>query len=120
MVGTCIYSKRYAAEYIDTGEKHPAITVFRKQEALYSEEEFIEIAVELSEKCRIGVDIFDREDRLRVDFILHTELVSEEYSYLWDMLMNHSNLFGLVVRSTAPQTVLVSFVLIKSKYLEAQ
>lgn len=120
MVGTCIYSKRYAAEYIDTGEKHPALTVFHKQEAIYNEDEFVKTAIELCEKCRVGVDIFDREDRLRVDCILHTEIVSEECSYLWDMLMNNSNLFGLVVRSTAPQTVLASFVLIKSKYLEAR
>ena len=117
MMEECIYSKRYAGEWIDMGIKHPALTMHRRRDIILTDDDFIKLAIELSEKNRIGLDLFERTDHLRADLFLHTEILDEDSSESWDGLMAASHLFGLVVRNADPQTVVVSFVRIKEKYL---
>ncbi|MBQ4599480.1 MAG: hypothetical protein IJB19_06175 [Clostridia bacterium] len=111
-----IYSKRYVAERIDMGIKYPAITIQRKRNKNFNKDEFVKLAVALSETNRIGLDLLEREDRLRADFILHTEIILEKNAYLWGLLFDASDRFVITVRSSSPQTVVVRFVHMKTEY----
>ena len=120
MIEKCIYSKRYSGERIDTGIKYPALTMYRNRDVILTDEGFIELAIEFSEKSSIGLDFFERTDRLHADFFLHTEVVYEEGASLWDGLMAASHLFGLTVRDAGLQTVRLIFVRIKEEYLDKE
>ena len=111
-----LYSKRYSAEYIDIGIKHPALTIFQNHSTNFSDDEFVKLAVALSETNRIGLDLLEREDRLRADFILHTEIILEKNAYLWGLLFDASDRFAITVRSSSPQTVVVRLVHMKTEY----
>ena len=111
-----IYSKRYAAECIDMGVKHPAIAIQRKRNINFNKDEFVKLAVALSETNRIGLDLLEREDRLRADFILHTEIILEESAHLWGLLFDASDRFAITVRSSTPQPVVARFVHMKTEY----
>lgn len=111
-----IYSKRYAAECIDMGIKYPAITIQQKRNKIFNKDEFVKLAVALSETNRIGLDLLEREDCLRADFILHTEIIFAENARLWSLLFDASDRFAIIVRSSSPQTVVARFVHMKTEY----
>lgn len=115
MIEKCIYSKRYSSESIYMGINYPALTISRNRDVILTDEAFTKLAIEFSEKSNIGLDLFERSDLLRANFFLHTEIVNEEGSTLWDKLMAASHLFCLTVQDAGIQTVLVSFVRIKGK-----
>ena len=90
-----VYSKRYAAEYIDIGIQYPAIMIQQKRNENFNKDEFVKRAVALSEANRIGLDILEGEDRLRAEFTLHTEIIFAENAHLWCQLFDASDRFAI-------------------------
>ncbi len=118
MIGECIYSQRYFVDPLNLEMKKPALMMYRNRDVTLTDEDFIQFAIEFSQKNSIGLDLYEREDRLQANFFLYAEELDEENAIRWDGLMSASHYFSLIVRNMNPQTVRACFMRIKSKYLK--
>lgn len=116
MIGECIYSQWYSGENISTWKSIPAMTMYRNSNRFMDDKEYIQNAIEISENKQISLNIYEREDRIRLDFLLRATVLDDGETLLWDDLADESDLFGLSVRSDSPQIIVASFARIKDKY----
>lgn len=118
MISELIYSQLYEYERLLYTDKRVLLTVHNSNVASEATpEEFIEVAKRISIDNRISVNIFDREDSIRVDFYMTGKTILEEGSYYWDYMQNHSNMYSYTLPNRYPETLLVSFVHIKKEKL---
>ena len=102
-----IYSKRYWVDSMHVKGSSMKMDYYRKRESTIEENEFVDMAVALSEKERISLDILEFEDVICADFRSKGVIFSFESTKLLEELISACDMVEMIIPYSENPTVIL-------------
>ena len=102
-----IYSNRYWVDSMYVRGSSMILDYYRKRESTIEENEFVDMAVALSEKERISLDIIEFEDCICADFRSKGVIFSCESTKLLEELIFACDMVELIIPHSENPTVIL-------------